>query len=415
MKILHINHSDISGGAAKAAYRLHRGLLMAGLDSRYLVVHKKCDDYTIIGPQSKFKKALMQIYPILDNLFLRFYRSRKRVTFSSALFPTNTHKVISRIEPDIVHLHWIAGGSVSIKEIAKTKKPIVWTLHDMWAFTGGCHYSEGCERYTKGCGKCPILGSEKQNDLSYRVWKRKKRFWRNLNLTVVTPSYWLGKCAKESSLFHNVRVEVIPNGLETDIYKPIDKNITRDILSLPKDKKLILFGALSATSDKRKGFRELSLALRMLYDNGLRNIEVIILGSSRPQDAPDFGFKSYYIGHLCDDISLSVLYSAVDVVVVPSMQDNLPNAVMESLACGIPVVAFDVGGIHDMVDHQKNGYLAKSYSVRDLANGIKWVVEDGQRWKILSGKAREKTLQAFKLKNITKSYLDIYREVLRNS
>ena len=411
MKILLLNTNDISGGAAIATYRLLKGLQQNGIEAQMLVQSKKSDDYSVIGPQTKWQKIFGKLRPTLDSIPIRFYKQRKKIIFSPAILPDNINKKIQGINPDIIHLHWISAGFIKIETLAKINKPIIWTLHDMWAFTGGCHYDEECGKYNKNCGYCPTLGSNKKNDLSYKIFKRKEKFWKNLNLTIVTPSSWLGECAKKSLLFYKTRVEVIPNGIDLNRFKPIDKNIARDILCLPKDKKLILFGALSALGDKRKGFLLLKEALKKLSSKENKDIELVIFGSSKPRNEEDLVFKTHYLGRLNDETSLAVVYSAADVMIVPSIQDNLPNTIMESIACGTPVVAFNIGGIHDMIEHQKNGYLAKPFDTGDLAYGIKWVLEDDIRRKQLSRNAREKVVQEFDIVKVAKKYEDLYKDV----
>ena len=413
MKILLLNTNDISGGAAIAAYRLLKGLQQNGIEAQMLVQSKKSDDYSVIGPQTKRQKIFGKLRPTLDSIPVRLYKQRKKIIFSPAFLPDNIFKKIQDINPGIIHLHWIAGGFMKIESLAKIKRPIVWTLHDMWAFTGGCHYDEECGKYNKKCGYCPILGSNKKNDLSYKIFKRKEKSWKNLDLTIVTPSSWLGECAKKSSIFYKTRVEVIPNGIDLNRFKPIDKNIARDILCLPKDKKLILFGALSALSDKRKGFSLLKEALKKFSSKENKDIELFIFGSSKPRDEENLGFKTHYLGQLNDEISLALVYSAVDVMTVPSIQENLPNTIMESLACGTPIVAFNVGGIHDMIEHQRNGYLAKPSDTGDLAYGIKWVLEDNVKWKQLSQNAREKVIKEFDIMKIASRYFKLYEDILK--
>jgi len=412
MKILLLNTNDISGGAAIAAYRLLKGLQQNSVQAQMLVQSKKSDDFSIIGPTTKWQKAFTRLRPILDSFPVKLYKNRKKNLFSPAVLTDNIYKKINKINPDIIHLHWIAGGFVKIESLVRIDKPIVWTLHDMWAFTGGCHYDEECGEYINNCGHCPLLNSNKQNDLSYRIWKRKKISWGNLDLTIVTSSSWLGECAKRSSLFNEKRVEVIPCGLDLNRFKPIEKNIARDILCLPKDKKLILFGSLSALNNKRKGFSLLKEALKKYFSKENKDYELIIFGSSKPREEENLGFKTHYLGRLNDEISLALVYSAADVMIAPSMQDNLPNTVMESLACGAPVVAFNIGGIPDMIKHQKNGYLVKPFETEDLAYGIKWVLEDDSRRKKLSENAREKIEKEFNVVKVAKRYTDLYKDVL---
>jgi len=414
MKILILNTQDISGGAAIAVYRLLKGLQQNGIEAQMLVQSKKSDDYSVIGPQTKWQKIFGKLRPTLDSIPIRFYKQRKGIIFSPAILPDNINKKIQDINPDIIHLHWISAGFIRIETLAKINKPIVWTLHDMWAFTGGCHYDEECGKYNKNCGYCPTLGSNKKNDLSYKIFKRKEKFWKNLNLTIVTPSSWLGECAKKNLLFYKTRVEVIPNGIDLNRFKPIDKNIARDILCLPKDKKLILFGALSALGDKRKGFLLLKEALKKLSSKENKDIELVIFGSSKPRNEENLGFKTHYLGRLNDEISLAVVYSAADTMIVPSIQEAFGQTASESMSCGTPVVAFGTTGLLDIVNHQINGYLAKPFDTTDLAYGIKWVLEDSIRWKQLSRNAREKVIKEFDIIKVAKRYTDLYKDVIKN-
>jgi len=414
MKILIVNTYDILGGAARTAYRLHRSLLSAGIDSKMLVQTKKSDDYTVIPVygDSKIGKAFSLIRPTLDQIPLKFYKNRIKIPFSPAWVPfSKVIEKINEINPDIVHLHWVAVGMIRIEDLPQINKPIVWTLHDEWAFTGGCHYSWNCERFSNSCGACPVLGSDEEYDLSKKVWIRKNKVFKKINMVIVCPSKWLYDCSKKSSLLKDKRHKVIPNPIDVDLFKPVDKSISRKIWNLPQDKKLIAFGAISATSDIRKGFKELSKALYKIADK--KNIELVVFGSSKPKNPPDFGFKTHYLGHLHDDVSLVTLYSAVDVVVVPSLQENLSNTIMESLACGTPVVAFNVGGNSDMIEHLKNGYLAKPFDTDDLKNGIEWVLNT-PNYDELCKNAREKVLREFDSKIVAKRHIELYEEVLEN-
>jgi glycosyltransferase involved in cell wall biosynthesis len=415
MKILLLNTNDISGGAAIAAYRLLKGLQQNSVQAQMLVQSKKSDDYSVIGPQTKWQKVFEKLRPALDSIPVRFYKQRKKIIFSPAILPDNISKKVKYINPDIVHLHWIASGFIRIETLAKINKPIVWTLHDSWAFTGGCHIPFDCKKYIKSCNYCPTLNSKKKNDLSNKIWKRKEISWKNLDLTIITPSSWLGECAKKSSLFHKTRVEVIPNGIDLNRFKPIDKNIARDILCLPKDKKLILFGAMSAINDQNKGFHLLKEALKKVSSKENKNIELVIFGASKPRDEEDLGFETHYLGHLNDEISLSVVYSAADVMIIPSIQEAFGQTASESLACGTPVVAFGNTGLLDIIDHQKNGYLAKPFDTGDLAYGIKWVLEEDKRWKQLSQNAREKVVNQFDIVKVARRYEDLYKDILKNN
>ncbi|TBR58672.1 glycosyl transferase [Westiellopsis prolifica IICB1] len=412
MKILLLSTQDISGGAARASYRLHKGLQNIGINSQMLVQEKNSDDKTVLAPRIRMFQGLARSKLTFDTLPLKFYRQRSENIFSLQWLPDRVIPKIAAINPDIINLHWISGAFVHIETLAKLKQPLVWTLHDMWAFTGGCHYSGDCERYIKSCGTCPQLGSNKDWDLSRWVWKRKTNAWKKLNLTIVTPSSWLARCARDSSLFQDLRVEVIPYGVDVQTYRPIERHIARKLLKLPQDKQLVLFGSLRATSDKRKGFHLLQAALEELSKSGWKDrLEVVIFGASQPENPPDFGFQAHYVGTLNDDLSLAVVYSAADVFVLPSIEENLANTVMEAIACGTPSVAFNIGGMPDMIEHQKNGYLAQAYKVEDLAQGIAWVLENQERHRQLSYFAREKVLQEFTLEIQADHYKSLFQEI----
>jgi glycosyltransferase involved in cell wall biosynthesis len=401
------------GGAARAAYRLHRGLRNIGVISQMLVQNKDSDDYTVTGPPNNISRLMNRFKHASDALPLALYPSRDRSHFSLQWLPDRLPTRIAQINPDIINLHWINSGYMQIETIAKLKKPIVWTLHDMWAFTGGCHYAGDCNRYTQFCGDCPQLKSQKERDLSHWVWQRKANSWKNINLTIVTPSQWLADCARKSSLFQDLRVEVIPYGLDLKIYKPTDQKIARNLLNLPLDKKLILFGAITGIGDKRKGFHLLSEAIqKIIQDNTKEEIELVIFGASQPYNPPNFGLKTHYLGVLNDDISLSLVYSSADIFVAPSLEDNLPNTIMEALACGTPCVGFKIGGIVDMIDHKKNGYLAENLDPEDLAAGITQILENDEYYLKLAENASEKARREYSLDTQSYRYLEIFESLI---
>ena len=412
MKILIVNTSDINGGAARAAYRLHKALLSSGVDSQMLVQNKTSDDYTVLNENKKVNKYLNKLRPILDSLSVRFYKNRTKTLFSPSFLPfSNIVDRINEINPDIVHLHWICGGMMTIEDIGKIKSPIVWSLHDNWAFTGGCHIMWECEKYKETCEACPRLGSDKKNDLSYKVFQRKqKTFASKKDITIVGLSKWLNECSKSSTLLKDKNHINLPNPIDTNIFKPFDKDKSRELWSLPKDKKLVLFGAMSATSDINKGFKELSDALSKLEKTD--DVEFVVFGSSKPQNAPNLGFKTHYLGSLHDDVSLVTLYSSVDVMIVPSLQENLSNAIMESLSCGTPVVGFDVGGNSDMIEHKDTGYLAKPFDATDLKDGIEWVLNN-PNYDELCVNARKKVLKEFDSVVVAKRYMEFYEEIIK--
>jgi glycosyltransferase involved in cell wall biosynthesis len=414
MNILHLSSSD-GGGAGRAAYRLHKGLQHHGVNSQMLVQSNYNEDRSVFYPKTSLGKlsTKFKLSEYIDAFPLQLYPQRQQVNFSLEWFPDRIIHKVREFQPNLINLHWICHGYIQIETLAKFNQPLVWTLHDMWPFTGGCHYTQGCERYQNSCGTCPQLNSSKKQDLSLSVWQRKSKSWQNLNLTIVTPSVWLANCANASSLFKDFRVEVIANGLDIQKYKPVPRQVARLLLNLPQDKQLILFGAMYPTGDPRKGLHLLQGALQLLRQSKWQDlIELAIFGVSEPDKPTNLGFKTNYIGKLHDDISLALLYAAADVFVAPSLQDNLPNTVMESLACGTPCVAFKIGGMPDMIEHYRNGYLAQPYQIEDLAQGITWVLEDQQRHQKLCDRARQKVEQEFTIEQQAKSYQFLYNELI---
>lgn len=413
MRPLIVNAFDMQGGAAIATYRLHRGLRGIGVDSTMLVQRKASDDATVVGPGSAFAKLAARARRFLDRIPARAYPCRDGTLFSPAVAPGDTARQIARIDPDVIHLSWVTDGFLRPESLAKLRKPLLWTLHDMWPFTGGCHYDNGCGRYRRACGSCPVLGSGRPDDLSSRVWARKWQAWEGLPITVVSPSEWLADCARASSLFSGRRIEVLPNGIDTVRFHPADKAAARDAHGLPRDRKLILFSAMNATGDPRKGFRHLHDALRKMAAQGwAERAELIVNGASCPPDGADLGITAHYLGQLHDEEAQARLYSAADVLVAPSVQENLSNSVMESIACGTPVVAFDTGGMRDMITHEANGYLARPFEPDDLARGIGWVLEDEARHATLALAARNHAVEHYRLETVAGAYRSLYEDVM---
>jgi len=317
------------------------------------------------------------------------------------------------INPDVVHLFWVNSSFMKVETLRQFKKPIIWTLHDMWPFTGGCHYDDECGRFRQSCGLCPILGSASNHDLSRQIWERKQQSWRDVPIVVIATSHWLAEIAKASTLFKDKRIEVIPNGLDTAKYKPFDKRAAREVYGLPQDKNLILFSAMGVTLDKRKGSHLLYPALKKIAQAGWgERTELVVIGATTPANPPDLGMKVHYMGQLHDEISQILLYSAADATVAPSTQENLSNTVMESLSCGTPVVAFNIGGMPDMIDHQSSGYLARAFEPDDLAAGIVWVLEDKVRHEVISRQARKTVEERYAIEAIAHRYLALYQDVI---
>lgn len=406
---------DTKGGAAIAAHRLHEGLKQEMVYSTMLVdIRSSQNDQSILGDDAghNFTKARNKVYSVVNSFPLRF--TRKPVSEYSLQWISNFEILtkINKLKPDIINLHWICAGFIGLKTIARFNVPVVWTIHDMWPFTGGCHYSHGCNKFMKNCGNCPQLGSKRDFDFSRWLWNKKASAWEDLDMTFVSPSKWLAKEAQSSGLFRKLRVEVIPNGINTDIYKPLDRQKTRQILNLPANKTLILFGAVNATSNPRKGFHLLKQALKELTKLRLQDVEIVVYGASSSNKESEFGIKCHYLGELNSDLAIVQALSAADVFVAPSVQDNLPNTIMEAISCGIPCVAFDIGGISDMIEHTKNGYLATPFDVQEFARGVLWIVENTERFHQLSNYARQKAVNEFNQQLQAKRYLSLFHELI---
>jgi len=412
MKILIVNTSDIQGGAARAAYRLYIALQEQNVDCTILSNEKSSDDFSVTAVTNTNKSKLFaKVASFRDRSLLKKYPNKTKTLFSSNKYSSGgAVKAINAINADVVHLHWVNHGMLTIEDIAKINAPIVWSLHDMWLFTGGCHYDEECGKYIDNCGECKVLKSLVKNDLSRSVLDRKiKAFQRIKKLTVVGLSKWLKKSAESSSLLKNSKVVNLPNPIKTTQFKPNNKKLSRELWELPQDKKLVLFGAMGATSDPRKGFDELSSAFKKINRD---DMAFVVFGSSAPLIPINLGCEIYYVGSLSDDVSLVTLYSAVDVMVVPSIQENLSNAIMESLACAIPVVGFDIGGNSDLIEHKNNGYLAKPFDTQDLADGIEWIL-DNEKYDELCFNARDKVMREFDNEVVAKKYIQLYKESLK--
>lgn len=410
MKILMLNTFDEIGGAARAASRLLQGVRHQELDCRLLVQYKTGHAADVICHAGRLRSLTRRLKMAVGALPVRRYPKAPENNFSPAMLPDHLAMEIAAIDPDIIHLHWMNAGFLRVETLGRLKTPIIWTLHDSWAFTGGCHVPFDCTGYRRSCGACPVLGSTGEKDLSRRVWNRKAQAWRDLNLTLVAPSRWLADCARSSSLFCDARVEVIPNGLDTELFRPRGRAASRQLLGLPQDGKIILFGAIRAASDPNKGLHLLLPALRSLGKDASDRMALVF--SSFDKDAiPDPGMPMRTLGRVRDDERLALIYSAADVFVAPSIQEAFCQTATEALACGAPVVAFGATGLLDVVEHCGCGYLAKPYDSEDLARGIAWVLEDEDRHKTLSAQARRKAEDDFCLAKGAQRYAELYREV----
>lgn len=436
MKILLINTDDAMGGAAIACLRLLAILERTeGIEVTMLVQEKKRDNPKVkaIAKTWLQKKLAFERF-VRERLYFKFQEKNKEIRF--AFSPANSGIDISEHplvqEADIIHLHWINFGFLSLKSLEKLfklNKPIVWTLHDMWAFTGGCHHSGDCENYQISCGNCvQYLKNSSTTDLSNKVWERKSAIFthrlclgnglqqsRN-NITIVGCSQWLANRAKKSSLLKDFSLKAIPNPLDTNIFSPQNKAEARAKLGLPIDKKLILFVA-AKVSVIWKGFSYFQESLEILKAQHSYNqdIELVVLGESDAETIEKLPFKAHALGRISDVNKIVSIYSAADVFVTSSIQENLPNTIMEAMACGTPSVGFEVGGIPEMIENLSSGlpptgFLAKYKSAESLAEGMKWVLFEANYIE-LSKNARQKVLNNYSESIVIEQYLAVYRSM----
>jgi glycosyltransferase involved in cell wall biosynthesis len=410
------------GGAGTAALRLHEGLTREGANNTFYVQNiDKWKDKTALLSQAhpstkneKFISPEWRAFQALNNQALSRYPNRPSglEMFSIPWAATKLKDIPELQDADVINLHWIS-GTLSIPDnidFLKGKK-IVWTLHDMNPFTGGCHYAGECRGYEKYCGNCPQLGSNQENDLSREIWKLKKSAYRELDIEIVVLCDWMAKCVKKSSLLSSVPVHVIPNGLPTDVFRPYPQDQIRESLQVPKDAFVILFGADSVTN-VRKGFVHLLRALEYLKESDIsEQIALVTFGHNAQAEVQHLGFPTFAFDYVDKESELALVYSMADVTVIPSLEDNLPNVVLESLACGTPVVGFDVGGIPDMIEHQINGYLAPIATDKELANGMRWIMERKKAGSKIGFKCRETALSGYNLPLQAKRYLELYESI----
>jgi glycosyltransferase involved in cell wall biosynthesis len=410
MKIFQNNHSDIKGGAARAAYRIHHALRRSGDNSTMMVNVTTLSDWTVQGPKTNFGKLSVCLRPLGGAVVKTFFHTANPVIHSPAILPSSWPSRLNKSDADVLNLHWIGDEMMSIADIGRLRKPVVWTLHDMWAFCGAEHYTEDA-RWREGYRADNRPAHESGFDLNRWTWMRKRKQWRH-PIQIVTPSRWLADCVNKSVLMQGWPVTVVPNPIDTDLWQPVDQSQARSLWGLPPDVPLLLFGAMDGGCDPRKGFDLLVNALKNLRGK-VPEMQLIVFGELAPREPLDMGFPVYYTGHLHDDLSLRILYSAADLLIIPSRQDNLPNTGVEALSCGTPVVAFNTGGLSDIVIHKVTGYLAEPFDVTDLAQGIKWIL-DNQNTKDLLENAREHAIEKFSYPVVAKQYQQIYRMVIES-
>jgi glycosyltransferase involved in cell wall biosynthesis len=417
MNILHITTNDY-GGAGKATLRLHLGLKEIGINSKVLVLERFSSDNEVIQHQHRntmLNQTLLKIYEKLISYELSLYnktRPKGLEPFSDlkSTYFLSRHPFVKGA--DIIHLHWV-GGFVNYTEFFRKvfKKPIVWTLHDMNPFTGGCHYTGGCRKYETGCGSCPQLGSNNQNDLSKAILRRKQLLYRKLNLTIVTPSVWLSNCAKNSLLLKGLKTEVIPLGIPISIFKKHDKTFCRDLLNLPQDKKIILFGAAYKT--ERKGLSYLLEALRIAQDRqGGLNMALAIFGDCVESIPKDIKMPIHLLGRVRDELLLSCCYSAADIFALPSLEENLSQTALEAMGCSTPVVGFDIGGNSDIIKSKETGFLVKEKTAEALSEKISWMINHPNECEEMGYNGGKRAEKEHSLGAQAQRYEKIYQQII---
>lgn len=422
MRIVHLSTNDQRGGAARAAYRLHRGLLRLGLDSRMLVLNRDSDDPNVAAV--KRPRAL----PARLRQGLRAHQIRRsfapyKLTRPRGLEPFSDDRtrfgadLLGQIPPcDAITLHYVASllDLPAFFGAAPARTPVIWRLSDMNAFTGGCHYDEECGRYAQQCGACPQLGSHDPRDLSFQIWERKRAAYRAVppgRLHIVALNRWMADSVRRSSLLADVPVTIIPNGLDTAEYAPRDKASARDVLGIPQSARVVLFVAASL-ENRRKGFAQLAQALAGIQAE-IPDIFLVAIGKGTPPIDP--AIPHLVLGPLSQDRLLSMVYSAADLFVIPSLQDNQPSTVLESLACGTPVVGFAAGGIVEMVRPGQTGALAPVGDVAGLHAAMVELLANDEHRRRLGENCRRIALEEYAQEIQARRYAELYATICATS
>ncbi|MCF3648739.1 glycosyltransferase family 4 protein [Synoicihabitans lomoniglobus] len=407
MRILHLSAYDELGGAAKAAFRLHCALVDAGEESLMLVRQKDSNRADVMGPNGWLQRVATKSQRRAERLLVL---PRAVEEFSVGSLADGLVKRVRALRPDVVHVHWVSHGFLRLETLAELDVPIVWTMHDMWAFTGGCHYAGDCERYRVGCGSCPILETKSESDASRKGVERRRKMGDLSKIRYVAPSQWIAQCASQSAVLTGADVRVIPNTVGVREFSSVDKLQARRRLRLPEEGRLVLAGAMAIESGDRKGAEDLQQALRLLarmtFKEGVP--QVVIFGTPNRRRLQRNGLTVHELGYVKGERAMSDLYAAADVFTAPSKQDNLPNTVMEAMAAGTPVVACRVGGIPDMIDDEVNGLLVAPGDVTGLAEAVARLLNDEPMRLSMGGAAREKVERCYSREVVTAAYRALY-------
>lgn len=406
MNVLHINQSDIDGGAAIAGYRLHQGLLVQGMNSRLLVGKVSTNSDRVAATPNTHRIAKQ-----LNRFSWRFGFNYVNIL---STFDIPQHQFYQ--EADVLNFHNIHSGYFNYLAIPSLteNKPAIFTLHDMWSFTGHCAYSYDCDRWQKGCGQCPYPGTypEIVTDNTRWEWKLKDWVYSKSRLTIVTPSKWLTEQANKSIL-NRFAIYHIPYGIDTDAYQPLDKDKCRNILGIPARKQVLMFGAESL-KDPRKGGNLLVQALQNLPESLKTEIFLLTLGNGGEKIGNVVGIPTLNLGYVSSDRLKSIAYSAADLFIFPTRADNLPLVLQESMACGTPMVSFKIGGVPDLIRPGDTGYLAQPEDTQDFSNGILQLLEDDEQRDRMSQQCRAIACTEYPLELQAQRYIEIYRQILQN-
>jgi glycosyltransferase involved in cell wall biosynthesis len=421
LKVVHLNTYDGNGGAGRGCMRLNRALLSQNIDSK-IIVHYKFGKNPLIRTfnSNLIQRSYTAATIILERILAkRYLKPLQRTPFSFAWFGRSVIHHPDVKNADIIHLHWINHGFLDpkhIAEITKLNKPVVWTFHDSNAFTGGCHVRYTCDHYKRQCGNCPLLINASDNDISHQIWKQKHKAYEVLDFAIAAPSSWMQASVKMSSLMQGKAVHKIPNTLETDIFKPANKKQAKEKAGLPINKFIFLSGFMPSRKDLHKGTQYLLESMELLKQRlgaAADHVELVVFGNRGTEGVPDFPFKTSFLGTINNDEQLAQYYAAADAFLIPSLEDNLPYTVMESLACGTPVIAFTTGGIPDMVQHEYNGYLATYRSAESFADGMEWIIKHPDSAQVQQ-QARQTVMDTFSEEVIAKKHIALYESLLNN-
>ncbi len=418
MKILFVSTSDNIGGAAVATNRLVRAInRVDGVEAKLLVRDKTADwPFVVPLPRKKIGKWKFFAERLLAFCHLRM-KKRNLWDIDAGEFGEDIVHLPVFKEADVVHLEWINQGMLSldgVRRIIASGKSVVWTLHDLWPVSGICHYTRRCDRFITGCKECQFLPAQIIHyDLARRVWEKKRNIYRDSGIHFVACSEWLANLARMSGLTMGLGVSSIPNPIDTRVFRPYDKWEARKELGLPLTGRNIVLFVSQKLTDARKGASLLIKAigkLRTYHPGTAGSIVVALLGSRSDELISRIHFPVVELGYIAGDERLAKVYSAADVFVLPSTEDNLPNTIMEALACGVPCVGFDVGGIPEMIDHKKNGYVAPVGNTADFAEGIRWILKNKDDMP-LSDNAVKKVRAMYSEKVVAEKYIDLYRSM----